>query len=168
MLPTYMTTAAALCRFVFCQCNRRAARIGVALRRQYQRRRRWTTHENSLLSHQTLGPASGLLSLFRYRRTLLLSAQPRKGCKSLSSPRGHGNSCNGFHNKIVDRFFEDAIATASVGRLYTVADFVVSFLCFCACQAGKTDDNAIYGVDKYRVLTIAPWILPLAVRAPSR
>ena len=52
--------------------------------------------------------------------SLVLGARSGQGFSSLSSPGGYGDSSTAFENKIIDRFFEVAVAAASVGRFYTV------------------------------------------------
>ena len=125
----------ALCRSVSWQYNRGAARIGgsplpavsisdggaddplgLALA---------TSDDHSLNPFTILQ----IGSLFRYRPSHSCSAHnPWHGCTSLSSPRGYGDSCTGFENKIADGFFEVAIAAASVRRFDTVVHPVKSLL----------------------------------------
>ena len=96
--------------------------------------------------------------------SLVLGARSGQGFRSLFSPRGYGDSSTAFENQIIDRFFEVAIAVASVGRFYTVVQLVNSLLWSftLATRVCLLHDNSVFVVDKYGILTNATWVQPPA------
>ena len=61
--------------------------------------------------------------------SLVFGARSGQGFRYLSTTRGHGDSSTACENKVIDGFFEVAIAAASVGRFHTVVHPVKSLLC---------------------------------------
>ena len=103
-------------------------------------------------------------SLFQYLSIRSCMAHVfRQGFRSLLSPKG-GDSSTTFESKIIDRFFEIAIAAASVGRFYTFVHPVKSLLSSftLATRVCLLHGNSVFVIDKYWILTNAPWIQPPA------
>ena len=95
---------------------------------------------------------------------LVLGARSGQGLKLVLSLRGYGNSSTAFENKIIDRFFKVAIATASVGRFYTVVHAVKGLLWSSTLATGVCllHGNLVFVFDKNRIVNNASWIQPPA------
>ena len=90
----------------------------------------------------------------------MLGARSGQGFRSLSSPRGYGDSSTPSGNKIVGRFFEVAVAAGNVGSLpHSRASCEKSLMVF---HTRHLHGNSVFVFDKYQILANAPWIQPLA------
>ena len=156
------SAAAAFCRFLSCQCNRLAARIGgpPAVR--------ICDIDADDPLHQTtwsVTPFDHPLDWFVVSvptGSLLLGAHLWQCCMSLSSPRIHRDSCTGSRtSSLLDSSREQwALLHSSTPCGWLPLVFAL------ATRVSLPDDNSVFVVDKYRVLTNTLWILPLACVAP--